>query len=169
MGLTTYGQLPWPDPTDRVMDGDDKIKQLADTIDASAYGPWTNFTGSMLNVPITAGTSLFKYRKIGRTLEVFFKATLSGVPTGNVQMDLPAGLTSAWNDAFLPLGKASGYDVSIGSVFDNFYVYTLSATRVGFLTNATSAPGGVPVSATAPFTWAAPDIFYGDFRCETTT
>lgn len=66
MGSQTAHGYPYPVGTDRVMDGDDAIKALADKVEANVKGGIVSGAGQILNVPNNGAATLAVTFPVGR-------------------------------------------------------------------------------------------------------
>lgn len=112
-----------------------------------------------------------EYRRVGDSIEVRFKITVTGDPdssTGNsVKVSLPSGLSidtaKLPATTYMPLGIASLNDITNNSFGAGMMYYdSTTAIRVNYLRSSTifDYPG---VTDADPFTWANGDFVYGEF------
>lgn len=88
MPANTTNGLPYPLGTDRVADGDDAIKNLAEAVDAQLWGP----AGGVQIAAVTLGAPNGWYRLVGATTED--TSVPGGIPfRGGFKSDGPGLLT----------------------------------------------------------------------------
>lgn len=160
MGTTTNG-LPYPDPTDFVIDGDDAMQDLAEAADAAIWNAWVdgpNFSG----VTIGNGSQKTRYRIHGTTCEVQGALLLGSTSdvTGLLSVTIPtaalySGLALA-GGMEVPVGVAHAFDSSATGRQFGEAVMTPGSGQIYFRRTAT-AEGGWGNPDTVPFTWADGD------------
>jgi hypothetical protein len=127
----------------------------------AVVGPWIAFTPTLTNWVQLSGQSY--YRRAGDSVEVQFYVRVSGTPTGELQMNLPASLTV--NTAIVSNTNAVGVVRAQDGAGTNFTVGTVvqdvnAAGRVRFI--GTDA-GGNNWDATHPFTVNNASQFSGHY------
>lgn len=161
MGTTTNG-LPYPDPTDFVIDGDDAMQALAEAIDAAIWSPWQD-GGNFSGVTIGNGSQKVRYRVHGTTCEVQGALLLgsSSDVTGLLQTTIPGGIVMGSGLGLtggmeVPVGVAHAFDSSATGRQFGEAIMTPGSGTIYFRKTAT-AEGGWGNPDTVPFTWAQGD------------
>ena len=126
MGNTPISNLPYPEGTDRVMDGDNAIKALATALDGQTNGgPWTAMSPLGSGWTPQGGTYIPpQYRRVGDMVQV--RGTATAASTGQPIFIWPANLRPAldlffptvanWAFGCLLLTKSNGYlSVNVGT------------------------------------------------------
>jgi hypothetical protein len=138
---------------------------VADSTEATGLkweGVWTAFTPTYGNLTIGNGTVIARYRKVGKTVEVFYRLTWGSTTScGNYPfVGYPAGLTPAFSTSVFTVGNVTLHEVGVGI----WLGLTLSDTSNGLLFMSQNSAGtyvvdGV-VNATQPASlWTTGDIW----------
>jgi hypothetical protein len=128
-------------------------------------GVWTAFTPSWTNLTVGNGTQIARYRKVGKTVDVYVNFTLgstSSVGSSPVYFALPFNLANSSNGATTTgvIGDANVRPYIIVSEFNgnNVILSVMSAN----LTYASYDR----VTSTVPMTWVSTDGFWLQVRYE---
>lgn len=160
---TTPGGLPYPVGTDLVVNGDDAIKALAEALDALLLGQWTPYAPVLTGITLGNGTLTARYRKIGRTVNIWFVLTLGSTSsvTGVITLGLVSQMFATFGAQVMTLG--AGESLNAG-VFTAVVATPSTATAVLFRTAA-----GASVSPGIPGTWVAGSQLAGQLSYESAT
>lgn len=100
--------FPYPVGTDRVADGDDAIKALAERVEGilgGTVGPgWTPYVPALLG--FTAAINMARYFQVGKTVVVAAHLTLNAVPTAGMAVAAPKPIAQKVLSNQLPMGVA---------------------------------------------------------------
>jgi len=146
------------------------MNAISDNLDAVG-GAWTSYTPTWTNLTVGTSTQDFKYLNAGKLYVVRFKVTLAAgfSISGSPEFSLPQSVTA--NAGYIgtsPWGLGFVYDVS-GPAYMTFIVPgtgVLDRARFAVLTDIGTHIAFGGVNATTPATWAAGDIFSGQFMFE---
>jgi hypothetical protein len=129
-------------------------------------GIWTNFTPSWTGLTVGNGTQVARYRKVGKTVDVYVKFTLGSTSSLSASLNyfaLPFNLayTSNGDTVIGGLDDASPADnkTGIGEFNGNNIIISALATNATFATHSR-------VTSTNPFTWTTNDSFWISVRYE---
>lgn len=166
-GTTTHG-LPFPTGTDRVMDGDDAIKALAEAVDASLWGTawtaapgvWVAATGVVVctysSLTQLAGSSIdyAKVMKIGRT--VFFTGSAQVPAATDPAISLPAAQVGVAAFRSLNCGSVSLIGTTLQAGYDQAGIACMTPTPDRIF-NLTTTGAAMDTTATTGMRW---NVFY---------
>jgi hypothetical protein len=127
-------------------------------------GVWTNFTPSWTGLVVGNGTQVARYRKVGKTVDVYVKFTFGSTSVmGAINyFALPFNLATTSN-GFSTTGVLEDVGVNaygIGAEFNsnNLILSVVSSNLTYSYINR--------VTSTVPFTWGTTDIFWLQIRYE---
>jgi hypothetical protein len=123
-------------------------------------GVWTNFTPSFTGVTVGNGTLVARYRKVGKTVELYVKLTLGSTSSLSGSLNyfaLPFNLAysgdgSTCSGGIQDVSPATNF-ISGPEFNGNNIILTLFATNTTWLINSR-------VTSTNPFTWTTGDYFW---------
>jgi hypothetical protein len=119
---------------------------------------WTTWTPTLTNLTLGSGTLVSVYRRLGKTIEYRFQFTYgagSAVGTGP-QFTLPVAPHSSYGAFAALIGMGLIRDASAGTIRDaRVFVSAGSTMQINAMDNT---GGSASITATAPWTWAAPDV-----------
>lgn len=122
---------------------------------------WAAYTPTLTNVTGTP-TLAFEYAVAAGVVTVRFSITLTAANFGSAPLiSLPVAAATPYT--FEPVGDAAYNDASGGAIYPG-KVQLQTTSTVALLTMAGSPLLIGTVTATNPFTWAAPDTVTGQFR-----
>lgn len=121
-------------------------------------GSWDTFTVTLTNLTVgTGGSTIGRYKKVGRSILYFVQVTLGTSPSvsGEIRFDLPEAAQAAGNGVH----TVQMQDDSANTAYVGFASQT--TTYVGL--RAMNASGTyvtlTTTSSTVPMTWAVSDFF----------
>lgn len=132
---------------------------------AVPMGAWTSFTPSWTNLtPGSGATTVAKYRRSGRAIDLRVRVTLGTSPTvGDVRLTAPVTIASDYGSVMERLGVGFATDAN-GSQHNVTVRYEGSNTlRIIYFTSTNVAAA---LSASAPFTWVQGDTLAFNARYE---
>ena len=139
--------------------------KLIPNLGGTDYESWINFTPSWTGLVVGNGTQVARYRKTGKTVDVYVKLTLGSTSSLSASLNyfgLPFNVAYT-SDGFHAIGSyndvGTGLFVSLAEINGNNIILST------FLTNATY-PAYTRVINTVPFTWTTNDIFWLQLRYE---
>jgi hypothetical protein len=128
-------------------------------------GVWTNFTPSWTNLTVGNGTQVARYRKVGKTVDVYVKFTLgstSSIGSPPVYFALPFNLATN-SDGVTTTGVINDANVRPYVIASEFNSNNIILSVV--LTNLTYG-SYERVTSTVPMTWVSTDGFWLQIRYE---
>lgn len=136
----------------------------------SVVSDWTSYTPTLTNITIGNGSTVFKQRRVGDSMEIE-GAILFGSTTsvgGDMGINIPSGfsvdtskINSADGSTFGQIGWCSAYDAGGTTIRELGYVTMDGSSLVRFyLSSRNDAGTSDDWSATFPFTWATTDQVY---------
>lgn len=160
---TTPNGLPYPEPEDFVIDGENAMQALAEAVDDAVWSPWQD-GNAFSGVTIGNGDQLVRYRIHGTTCEVQGALLLGSTSdvTGLISTTIPDGvvmssaLGAVSSGLEIPVGVAHAFDSSATNRLFGVAVMTTGSGDIYFRRTAT-AEGAWGFPDTVPFTWADGD------------
>ncbi len=141
------------------------VRNAANTawVDTTPLGQWASWTPTFTNLTIGAGSSHFRYHKVGRMVNFKFR------------VDLGAGLALADPPRFtLPFAPAADYvieypisgyvtylDVGVRAYVGGVQIFNTTDVFLRWMASDLTPAAWSNVSATSPFTWVAGDKIMG--------
>jgi hypothetical protein len=120
-------------------------------------GVWTNYTPSYLNITVGNGTVIARYRKVGKTVQVFWRLTWGSTTSCAAYPIVGYPATPAYT-AYIA-GNTMMWDVGVAQYLGLAYVDGGNGLLfMGAYTGGNWLLDGV-VQATVPATWVAGDIW----------
>ena len=170
MATTTNYGWTTPDDTALVKDGAAAIRSLGSAIDTTVFGlgvsgAWTSWTPTFTGVTLGNGTTVAKYKQLGKTVIGYaaFKLGSTSAITGTIKTTFPVAATTIFSGCVKYTGMF--LDDSVG-YFMAFPVVE-GTTIVPFAsTSSGTYVGYANTSSTVPFTWVTNDAFYVSFVYE---
>jgi len=129
-------------------------------------GVWTTFTPSFTGVTVGNGTLIARYRKVGKTVDVYVKLTLGSTSSLNASLNyfaLPFNLAYGSDGLTVKGGLNDASPVTLINAASEF-----NGNNVILATLNTSGTYGTNsrITATLPFTWTTSDFFWYQVRYE---
>jgi len=159
--------LEWEDTTDG-----HTYKYRSGSFVATDFGNWTTYTPTLTNLTLgTGGSSFCEWRDEGHWAHVRLRFTLgsSGFTVGTLPTaTLPVAMSAPFSTNARLDNDATYFDTSATQTFaGDLSCIASSTTAVRFLAWPSSVGLAQPVTATAPFTWAAGDVLSVEFGYRT--
>jgi hypothetical protein len=125
-------------------------------------GDWTAFTPSVSNLTVGNGTFIGRYRKIGKTCEVYFRLTFGS--TTSVQTNPHFFLPFNYKNSFVAYGDF----LDSGTLRYTGVIDTAFGAAAYFAVIKTDSTYGslLAMTSTIPFTWTTNDVITFNFSYE---
>jgi hypothetical protein len=128
-------------------------------------GVWQNWTASITGITVGNGTVISRYRKVGKTVEVYFKFTMGSTSSMSASLNyfaLPFNVnnSSAGGWAIGGISDVGTADfVSFAELNGNNCILSVSRVDATYM-------GWTRVTNTIPMTWATNDFWWASFSYE---